>query len=360
MCDIVKFNEAIEIAKQYNKKHLLLGNGFSISCIPSIFTYRSIFDQADFSRYPELKEIFIALNTTDFEEVIYSLEQSIQIVPYYKTDSSDFVDKMKQHSSFIKDLLITTVAQNHPDMPNRITEEQYKSCRTFLSNFISIDKASNIYTLNYDLLLYWAYMHEMENDPIKLSFNDGFVKSYDEDTHEVGSELFWEGKTAEQNIHFMHGALHLYQGNGLLEKKTWLNTGVKLVTQARIALENNQFPLFVSEGNSDKKMTKIYRHPYLFNSYKSFEDVANGGKGPKPGNTCIFSYGLSFSENDTHIFNKIALGRIKHLFVSIYGDENDPINKDILAKCERLISMRSEYPLKVTYYDAVSANVWGK
>lgn len=359
MSEVIKFCDAIGIAKQYNKNHLLLGNGFSISCIPSIFTYRSIFDQADFSKYPELKEIFLELNTTDFEEVIYGLEQSIQIVPYYHEDSNDVIIKMKQHASYIKDLLITTVAQNHPDMPSLITEEQYKSCRNFLSNFISVDKVSNIYTLNYDLLLYWSYMHEMENESIKLYFNDGFVKSYDEETHEQGSELFWEGKTTEQNIHFMHGALHLYQGDGLLEKKTWLNTGVKLVTQARVALENNQFPLFVSEGNSNKKMSKIYHHPYLFNSFKSFEDVVNGGKGTKPGNTCIFSYGLSFSENDTHIFNKIALGRIKHLFVSIFGDKDEPVNKGIFAKCESLISMRNEYPLKVTYYDAMTANVWG-
>ena len=244
-------------------------------------------------------------------------------------------------------------------MPSDIPDKKYHTCRDFLSYFVSDDKKSNIYSLNYDLLLYWTLMHEFEDEDFNLVFNDGFYKEYDEELHEASSELYWEGKTSEQNIHFLHGSLHLFQGNGLLEKNTWVNTGVRLITQARIALNNDKFPLFVAEGNTEKKMSKIFHNPYLFNSYKSFEDVSNGGKGKTPGNTCIFTYGLSFADNDVHIFNKIANGKIKHLFVSIYGDPENESNASIFARCESMKDKRDEYPLSITYFDADSANVWG-
>ena len=32
------FEDAIKLASTYNKKNLLLGNGFSIACVPKIFT----------------------------------------------------------------------------------------------------------------------------------------------------------------------------------------------------------------------------------------------------------------------------------------------------------------------------------
>ena len=358
MQEIISFSDAIAMSNDYTKRHLILGNGFSISCIPSIFTYKSIFEEADFSIYPEIKEIFSILGTTDFEEVVFALDQMEKIAPFYISPSDELNKKLLLHSEYIKELLVKTIAERHPDMPSSISDDKYRACRRFLSYFVSKEKKGNIYSLNYDLLLYWALMHGFEGEDFELYFNDGFFKIFDDVTHETSSELYWEGKNSEQNIHFLHGSLHLFQGSGLLEKNTWANTGVKLITQARHALNNNKFPLFVSEGNTEKKMSKIFHNPYLFCSYKSFDDVVNGGKGKQPGNTCIFSYGLSFADNDVHIFSKITSGRIKHLFVSIYGDREEEVNKSIFARCESMKEKRAEFPLYITYYNAETANVW--
>ena len=46
MTKVVLFQTALEMAGQYKKRHLLLGNGFSIACDPNIFTYRSLYEQA--------------------------------------------------------------------------------------------------------------------------------------------------------------------------------------------------------------------------------------------------------------------------------------------------------------------------
>jgi hypothetical protein len=73
--NIITFNEAIQKSNSYTTRHLLLGNGFSIACVPSIFTYNSLFEEADFSSNPEIEKAFKNLSTTDFELVINALEK---------------------------------------------------------------------------------------------------------------------------------------------------------------------------------------------------------------------------------------------------------------------------------------------
>jgi hypothetical protein len=44
--EFLDFAQACEKATAYGKKHLLLGNGFSIACKPNIFAYGSLFEEA--------------------------------------------------------------------------------------------------------------------------------------------------------------------------------------------------------------------------------------------------------------------------------------------------------------------------
>jgi hypothetical protein len=82
--NVLSFRDALKLASPYSKKNLLLGNGFSIACVPTIFTYSSLYKQADFSKMPEVKEVFENLNTQDFEEVIHALEYTSLVLPSYK------------------------------------------------------------------------------------------------------------------------------------------------------------------------------------------------------------------------------------------------------------------------------------
>jgi len=40
----LSFEQALKRSENYGKKHLLLGNGFSIACKPDIFAYGSLFE----------------------------------------------------------------------------------------------------------------------------------------------------------------------------------------------------------------------------------------------------------------------------------------------------------------------------
>jgi len=359
MPKIFTFKEVIEQSKSYKKRHLLLGNGFSIAFKHDIFTYNSLLDETDFSQIPEVLEVFKKLNIIDFEAVIKALEQSSLIVSIYSNDKLLEV-KLNQHSNELKTALIDTLASKHPEAPYQIEEKQYENVRLFLSHFIGNEEEGNIYTLNYDLLLYWAIMHEEDNIGVKhieLKKGDGFGR---EEGNENADYVVWHGETSAhstQRIHYLHGALHLFDSGKDLKKFTWINTGRKLIEQAREAMDKNMYPLFVAEGTSDQKLTKIKHNAFLYHSYKSFFGMMNQLK------NCLFIYGHSLALNDMHILHKISIGKVPQVFISIYGDIKSTENQIIIETANNLIEERSKYhdkkhPLLITYYDASTANVW--
>ncbi len=363
MPSIISYSDAISASSRFTKRHLLLGNGFSIACVPTIFSYNSLFEETNLDSNQELKKTFENLHTTDFELVIEALDKAAIILPAYNTNSPDTALKMKADAQKLKEILIETIASRHPKYPSEIEDGKYIACRKFLADFIKSDVGNRgrIYTLNYDLLLYWTLMHETENESFELDTNDGFGLDVDVDQDGVhfSEYLSWQGKSEGQTVHFLHGALHIFDSGHQVEKFAWTDTGVPLIEQCREALTANKFPLFVSEGNHEKKLQKITHNQYLFNSYENFEAIVNGGRSHYPGNTCIFTYGVSFSNNDTHILNSIAKGKIKQMYVGIYGDSNSEINRNIFNKMEFLKAKRIEFPIEICYYDSSSAKVWG-
>src|SRR6056297_1725018 len=355
MVELLKFDEAIEHSAQFKKRHLLLGNGFSIACRPKIFTYGSLFEQADFSSAPRLPAVFDAVGTTDFEHVIKMLEDASRVVPVYSKEATQAADQMAADSEALKDILIQTVANNHPNIPNEISEEQLWACRRFLSHFLGDEnKDGKVYTLNYDLLLYWTLMHEDMgfDDPISLAANDGFGR--DEDTEPEYVNWMGESGAHGQRVHYLHGALHLFDAGAELQKYTWVNTGKPLLEQAREAMGARKFPLFVAEGKSNQKLAKIKHSAYLHHSYKSFSSQMGQR------NDALFIFGHSLAENDQHILKKIARGKIGQIYVGLYGDPDTETNKGIRSAAGALAAHRDErVPLAVSFFNAASAQVWG-
>ena len=58
---------------------------------------------------------------------------------------------------------------------------------------------------------------------------------------------------------FLHGALHLYSFESNVEKIVWNESSLNgsLKKQIKEKIENNIFPLFVSDGSSIQKLEKI-------------------------------------------------------------------------------------------------------
>lgn len=341
--NVLTFAEAIKEYESYNKRHLLLGNGFSIACKPNIFIYGKLFEQADFSFLsPSAKNAFTALGTTDFERVIKTLRDTSILSPIYGVEPI-IADQMRDDADKLKELLVQTIAKSHPERPSDITDEEYAACQKFLGYF------STTYTFNYDLLLYWTTMHS--NVGAKTISDDGFRSSQDDP--ESGNELdyvVWEPGHHRQNMWFLHGALHVFDSGIEIKKFTWKRTGIRLIEQIREALNCELFPLFVAEGSSTEKLNRIRHSDYLAKAYRGFQEIGQ----------CLFIYGHSLAENDEHYLKLIERGKIKHLFVGLHGDPEKENNKRIIRRAKLMVTNRAQgNPLKLDFYDTRSATVWG-
>lgn len=350
---LMAFEDAIADSGTYSKRHLLLGNGFSIACRADIFHYGSLFEQANFNDCPEAEAVFALLGTHDFEAAIRALENAALVLPAYVPDGTNAIAKMREHADALKEILIQTIAGNHPAIPPEIDDAQFWACRKFLSHFLAA--GGQVFTLNYDLLLYWTLMHDddPEVDPVDLAKNDGFGNDEDDPDAEY---VVWQGEVGahDARIHFLHGALHLFDSGSELKKYTWVRKGIPLVEQARAAIDGNAYPLFVAEGTSSQKKAKIRHNAYLYQGFKQF--TAN----VKTAKHCFFVFGHSLAENDDHILIRMARGKFQKLYVGIYGDPTSADNQRIMNRANELASQRHEkWPLEVAFYDAASAHVWG-
>ncbi len=341
MPEVISFQDAIAQAK--GKKHALLGNGFSRACRNDIFAYDKLFERADFTKLsPSAKDAFEVLETTDFEIVMEALKRASKLVKLYTNkEHSDLAEQFEKDSDGLREVLVSAIADSHPERPGDINLEQYQACRQFLANF------DDIYSINYDLLLYWALMQD-EIKP-EVGHDDGF-RQPDEGPQPWVS---WDSSAHGQNVYYLHGALHIYEAGSEIQKYTWCNTKLALIDQVRTALEDEKYPLFVAEGSSDQKMARIIRSSFLGRAYRSFENI--GGS--------LYAYGLSMAESDAHILRAIARSKVEKLFVSVYGDPDEDANRAMIERASRLPedrqAARRRKKLDVVFYDAAKAKVWG-
>lgn len=342
MVEVLTFEDALGMSTGA-KRHLLLGNGFSRACRNDIFAYEALYSQVKEELSDRLKQAFQTLDTNDFEILMKVLEQASDLVPLYDPEDKKLCSELLSDAETLREMLAHAIAGNHPKRPNEILDEEYRACRTFLSNF------ETYYSVNYDLLLYWTLMHD-DLDEIKLPRNDGFHEP------EEGKQdyVVWEiTDRTRQNVYYLHGALHLYDVGSEVHKYTWCNTGIPLLDQIKDALSKRKYPIYVAEGTSESKKERILHNAYLSKGYRSMPQISGS----------LFVYGLSFSENDSHITKPIVNGQVKKLFVSLYGDPNSPTNQEIITRSNALSKMREDSKksnnLEVFFYDAESTKLWG-
>lgn len=349
MREIQTFSEALATAQP--DPFVLLGNGFSIAWNSESFSYGSLMEKADFGQLScDAKDLFDSLETSDFEVVIERLQAADTIVRLYD-ESSRIALQAASDAAALRDVLAKALAQNHPQTVGSVRDEEYQSARDFLGHF------SSIYSLNYDLLLYWTAMQDADTFA-DVPKDDGFRSDPDNPDAEW---VTWDAANARsQSVHYLHGALHLFDAGDRLKKLTWKRTGLSLVDQIREELEDGSYPLVVTEGTSSAKKEKILHSGYLTKAFRSF---ANKEKD-------LFVYGHRLAENDKHILDAIVRSKVERLWVSVYGSPDSRTNQELFARVESLEERRLEYvevrdprrrkgrALEVRFYDAESAQVW--
>lgn len=334
MPNVISFEDAIALA---HRPRIVLGNGFSRACRDDIFDYGALRARAvPEGVSPAGWEAFDVLGTNDFELVMRALRITAQMVQVYGADSGNVSDTLLEDVAGLREVLVATIAGSHPDHPFEIDQQAYEACRRFLYPF------RTIYTLNYDLLLYWALMQDLEPE---VECDDGFR------TPESGEGTYvaWDPDAVSgQNVFYLHGALHLFDAGSELQKFTWINTGIRLIDQVREAMEDGKFPHFVSEGTSEEKLDRIRHSAYLSRGERSLYAISGD----------LFLFGWAMSASDVHLLRAIRKSRVRRLFVGLFGDPDSEDNEALVARAESLAEARRGPALELVFYDSASARPW--
>ena len=321
----IDFAEAIE-ATNGEQRSILLGNGFSIAQAGGNFSYTNLLEHSGLSADSPIRGVFDVLNTVDFEEVMLALENASKIESAY--DEQGRAQLFRNDAGTLRNALIHAVREVHPAIQFDVPAEQHVACAAFLQNF------QYIFTLNYDLLLYWVILNA-ENG----HHSDGFGLGEQID----GFRTFAEN--AHCSTYYLHGALHLFL-SGQLETQKRVVTNATIIDGIAASIQQReQLPLFVSEGTSVKKKSKIYSIPYLRHCYEKLREATGN----------LFVFGHSVALHDAHIYDAIFESQIEKFFFCVHQPENgfDDLKENLARYAER------REDIEFFYVDATSANVWG-
>lgn len=327
------------------RKHILLGNGFSIAC-DSIFKYERLYDSAVGAGLSKrAQKVFGRLGTSNFEGAMRLLDDAHWVATTYeliKDGRSDLLDDVE----IIKTTLVKAVANSHLTHTGEVEEERKQIALEFLSPY------HNIFTTNYDLLPYWVNMYT----PREQRWGDGFRS--DEDEPDAPYVIFTERLGGHKGLFYIHGALHLYVAHGELRKHCWGRTGTPLTQLIKEGLEQQNYPLFIAEGKSEGKLEQIQRNGYLWYCLDKLARIEGA----------LVVFGHALGDSDQHIIDVLATNpKLKRVAIGLFGDPTSKANKSIYASAKKMEATRAHLantrkgvaPLSIEFFDSKAAAPWG-
>ena len=347
--DLKSYQEVMDHFKQQGRRiNLLLGNGFSIAYDKDIFSYnalnRFIMDSDD----ETVKQVFQVYNTQNFESIMQQLNCMVDVLKILDAPNN-LCDKVKTLSVDLKRKLIDAISAMHPEQVFKVDEAKSKHCADFLR--VYIDSEGQIFSTDYDLLLYWVLLRNgVEN------FVDGFGREAEniedgklirEDDIEW-SELIWGKYKGTQNVHYLHGALPLFDDGKDIIKLEY--NGVDyLLDVIKKKIDDGSYPVFVAAGNSKEKMQHIAHNKYLNYCYERLCQATGS----------LVVLGFSFGDNDTHIIDAInEAGRhglpgspndkLMSVYVGVFSDED----------YQHMQSIKDKFHFKMECFNARTAHIW--
>jgi hypothetical protein len=160
------------------------------------------------------------------------------------------------------------------------------------------------------------------------------------------SELIWGPHKSNQNIHYLHGALHLFDSGADVVKEQYDWNGY-LLENISARLDEGSYPIFVTAGNGEEKLEHIRHNRYLSYCYDRLCEVDGS----------LVTFGFGFGQYDEHIIeaiNKAAKFSSKQppklwsIYIGIYSD----------ADIQHIKSIEKKFHPKVRLFDARTTNVW--
>lgn len=324
----------IDISEDFKDGALILGNGASMA-IDSRFGYTSLFEYATEKNLfnDDVKLLFDKYETTDFELILRMVWTAFEVNKAFKIDDI----KTKQAYLSVRDALIKAVRDIHPTYS--FVKEVLPDLHRFIRHF------QYTFSLNYDLLVYWAGMYGNSADT-EYSFKNCFNRREFSQDWKKYLPIYQRKKS--RLIFFPHGNLAL--GKTLTEDEYKISakeSGSILLDEILEAwTEGKCTPLFVSEGTAKRKIKKIDNSGYLSTVYReTLKELC--GK--------VTIYGWGIGEQDLHILD--AMKTSENIMNTKFAVSVRNNNQAYCTKVKGILE--EKFPkCEVTFFDSESPGCW--
>jgi hypothetical protein len=275
--DLADWRKVVEVELRWNG--ILIGNGSSRSVWDG-FSYPSLYDRACSGDVadPLLAEdeaLFDAFETRNFERVLGSLKTAGGVARALGESDA----RIEERYDHIQRALFEAVGSVHVEW-DRVAGEPLLNVRRALRAYKAV------YSTNYDLLAYWAIMHEHEGGGFKDLFW-GNEHTFDPKDTDVSGDATL--------VFYLHGGIHLRSLVDGGTRKRVAAEGRALLDDFSTSFGSDEVPLLISEGEARDKLDSILRSDYLSFAYTRFAQ--------HQGNLVIFGQGLS--DEDAHLVDAI-------------------------------------------------------
>lgn len=278
-----------DIKADFKGADLLLGNGFSMNLSPK-FSYTKLFSAFLNTCPPVYKKVFQDFKTTNFELIMQKLLGAStvnQIFNWYNVRICDAIPRLKNG-------LIKAIKDVHPDVGRMSREVSWQRLEDISKQ---LDEFNDVFTLNYDLLMYKILMITWERhnqDNAVTLYGDNFCKKVSK-----GWQQFIDCQANLKNfkyVYYLHGALFLFKRQNVTCKICGGGRDANLMTTIRNEIHSNNLPIFVSEGSSEEKIEAISNSEYLRFALKKLQMA----------NRRLVIFGASLDDPDAHIRDAVT------------------------------------------------------
>lgn len=318
-----------ELRGSDNKKILLLGNGFNIAAGDYLngLNYLSLIDRIqkkleENSSLRKFLEECINNKRSNLEVFLEYFNMACICIKYFENSNyfqgkngiSSVAEIIEKDIRILKNETLAMIKEIHPN-----NYEEEKEIFDICSENIGI--FDFIFTVNYDLILYWLIMIYNTNRGC-CKFRDGM--SHRDRDFEFDSKKFnlkkWSCVNNSYNVFYLHGAIHLIEDSDSKDtfkvaRKAGKSESLRMLIEALLNEFSKYKNLIVFEGSDKEKIFRINHNEYLKEGLMQLSR--------KCGDLVVYGCSIINDDgtlnNDRHIWEAIMRNqKIKNIYIGLY------------------------------------------
>ncbi len=327
------------------KTAILLGAGFTNKYIPNTWGYDNIWDYASRFAFDNDEKDILELMDNYFKEMgNKNFERLIAL----SNECTDFLNLAKKPFKIflnskqilrIKEVFINAMHNAGIDSEKRLCNNTpAREIGSFLTRF------DQVFTTNYDPLVYWSIMKHTNSDENRYTIGDFFHRGeYAPENPNFVNAVLERDKTL---VSYLHGAFFNTDTDSIYKISTSPDSDESLMKLAkkRYGIHNIK-PLIVTDGSSEQKILAIDHNRYLSDSLSRLRRFDLD---------YLCTIGFGFTPPDKHIIDSIRHNRPSKIAIGYYGEIGNNMKKfikDIMQwnpKCEIMVFKTNQLPCDET------------